>query len=111
MTTFISAEYVIAYALLDKMNKGLDAVTFNEVRELANKIQVRLNEADIDAVVISHNIPDTIYQFGEYFEMVTLNNTNYIKCKRGVSASKLESRFIGYLSLDTLKIIVNTLSI
>ena len=81
MTTFIGAEYVIAYTLINKLKRGLDAVTFQEVRDFANKFQIELNKNDIDAVVINHSLPDAVYQFSEYFEAVSLNNENYIKCK------------------------------
>ena len=107
MTTFIGAEYVIAYTLMNKMQKGFDAVTFQEVRDFGNKLQIELNKNNIDAVVISHSLPDVVYQFSEYFEEVSLNNDNYIKCKRGVNLSNLESRFMGYLPLYIINIVNN----
>ena len=105
MTTFIGAEYIIAYTLITKIQSGFDTATFQEVRDFGTKLQNELNKNNIDAVVISHSLPDVIEQFSEYFDIVVLNNCSYIKCKRGVYLSQLESRFLGYLPLNILSIV------
>lgn len=102
MTTFIGAEYIIAYTLITKIQSGFDTATFQEVRDFGAKLQNELNKNNIDAVVISHSLTDTVYQFSEYFEEVSLNNVNYIKRKRDISLSDLEFRFLGYLPLNIL---------
>ena len=105
MTTFINAEFVIAYTLISKLSKGLDVATFHEVRQFAAKLQGELDKNNIDAIVISHGMPDAVEQFNEYFDTIVLNNCSYIKCRREVGLTELKSRFVGFLPVNIINIV------
>ena len=47
MTTFIGAEYIIAYTLITKIQSGFDTATFQEVRDFGTKLQNELNKNNI----------------------------------------------------------------
>lgn len=99
MTSFIGGEYLIAFGLMKAIQEGNDSVSFQELRNLAHTMQKRLNESDIDAVIIDSNLIDDLCTFDRYFDFVTLNHIPYAKCKPGVGMQDLQNRFIGYLPI------------
>jgi len=104
VTKFIGSEYVIAYGLLKEIYNGKNSVSFPELRKLARQLQVRLNEMDIDAIVIDYNLQEAIASYSDYFELVELNDTMYAKCGRDIGKYDLERRFIGYLPFNILQV-------
>lgn len=100
MTSFISGEYLIAFGLMKAIRDGNDSISFQELRNLARIMQQRLNDSDVDAVIIDSNLIDDLYAFDRYFDFVTLNHIPYAKCKPGVGLQDLYSRFAGSLPID-----------
>lgn len=106
MTSFIGGEYLIAFGLINGLSKGNDSISFAELRELANKMQQRFNESDIDAVVVDHSLQDVIYSYDKYFDFVVLNHIPYAKCKPGIGIQDLQHRFVGYIPIHTLSVMM-----
>lgn len=63
-----------------------------------------MNAANVDAIVIDHSLVQTITEFEDYFQMVEINDTPYVKCNYEVTQGTLERRFVGYLPLEVLEI-------
>lgn len=107
MATIIGSEYLIGLGLLAKLKKGKNSISFAELSRLIRKVQNGLDNLNVTALVIDCDLQNTIEQFSEYFQTVELNNMLYAKCKAGIEANDLESRFMGYIPFDVLKVIVN----
>ena len=102
MTSFIGGEYLIAFGLMKTIREGNDSISFQELRSLAHIIQKKLNESDIDAVIIDSNLMYDLYIFDKYFDFVELNHIPYVKCKPGIRLKDLYNRFAGFLPIDVL---------
>lgn len=96
---------MIAFGLMKALQDGNDSVSFQELRNLARTMQKRLNESDIDAVVIDTNLIDELCYFDRYFDFVTLNHTPYAKCKPGIGIQKLQE-LVGYLPISVRNVMV-----
>lgn len=104
MTMFVGAQYLMAYALIQKIRHGENAVAIANLRDTRWKIQDKLNSTNVDAVVLD-NFEEALYEWRDYFSCVEVNGTNYIKCARFIGIGDLESRFVGYLPMDVLSVI------
>lgn len=106
MTAFIGGEYLIAFGLMKAISEGNDSASFEELRNLSHKMQKRFNELDVDAVIIDSNLIDDLCSFVRYFEFVTLNHIPYVKCRAGISMHDLQQRFVGYLPVPVLSVMM-----
>ena len=100
----VGVEYLIALGLMQKLSSGKDMVSFLELFALGGKLQSRLNEACVDAVVVRHSLSEGISRFGGFFEQVDLSGEEHVRCARGVTLSGLKDRFLAYLPLDVLEV-------
>lgn len=107
MTTFVGSEYLIAYGILKQIPNGETSVSFPELRKMARQLQDKLNELEIDAIVIDYELQKAITSYPDYFEFVKLNGVPYAKCNRRIGKLDLEKRFIGYLPLNILQVAMN----
>lgn len=88
---------------------GNDHVTFGELRRLGRILQDAFNDSDVDVVVIDYELREAIKEFDKYFEFVRLNNTPYVKCRRGIGAYNLKRRFIDWLLPDTREVVMRVM--
>ena len=110
MSTFISAEYIIAnlFIALNKTNKR-ENITLDELNKAVTYIREMSISKDIDVILLasSEQVTSAIYSFSDYFEYD--NDTKTIRLAKTKSIKDLESRFIGYLPFNVLSFLVNTL--
>lgn len=104
MTTFVGAEYIIAYALIVKYRCcKLKTVDIDAVVRLSYYLQNQANNNRMDVIFLGSidNINISILNNSDYFKFN--RETNEIGMSKWVDISDLESRFIGYLPLDVIK--------
>ena len=111
MDTFVGAEYVIANALIALSKKGHDSITFSKLRTIGVQIQQYCNEQGIDAVILTSGdkISAAIYDFSDYFEYAeteTPFREPMIRIRKNIPITQLETRFVGYLPLDIIDVLM-----
>lgn len=105
VTTFIGSEYLMAYGLMKKLRIGENAVTFAELRQMSRQLQDELNHSGVDAVVLTY-FDKALYEYDDYFTSVEVNGDYYVKCAPQIGLYNLERRFIGYLPLDVIEVML-----
>ena len=114
---FVGAEYIIANALIALKSKGVDKIKVSDLYDLGVRIQKSCDEqlSDIDAVFLLYfsNVSSAIYDFSDYFTykengMEGEKSSEPVICLNSdVEIKDLESRFMGYLPNELLKIIID----
>ena len=107
MTALIGSEYLMAYGLLRALREGRDSVSFSELRDMAKILQSALNEAGADAVACT-DFERALAEWNRYFEEAESCGIPCVKCAQGTGARDLKRRFVGYLPLDVLRIVLET---
>lgn len=97
--------FLMAYGLINKLRNGKNAITFAELRDMARKLQDELNTSDADGVVLAY-FDKALYEWSDYFTSVEVNGDYYVKCAPEVGLHDLESRFIGYLPLEIIEVMM-----
>ena len=98
MTTFIGTEFLIGFGLIRKLRQGDDRISYAELRDMARQLQNKLNNSDVDAVVLTDFV-GALNSYSDYFERC---GEYHVKCAPGIGLYALRRRFIGYLPLDVL---------
>lgn len=112
LDTFVGAEYVIANALIELSKRGQKYITFRKLREIGIQIQKACNTEGINAVILTsgNNLMTAIYNFSDYFECVMIDCETIqepaIFIKKSASVEDLEDRFVGYLPLHILQLLL-----
>ena len=109
MNTFVGAEYVIANSLIALKKKGIDYITFSILREIGFEIQNLSNTNGVDAIILTFgdSISSAIYDFSDYFQYREVNGEPAILIQKNTTIIDLQKRFVGYLPIDVLSILVN----
>ena len=109
MNTFVGAEYVIADSLIALKKKGIDYITFSKLREIGFEIQNLCNTNGVDAIILTFgdSISSAIYDFSDYFQYREVNGEPAILIQKNTTIIDLQKRFVGYLPIDVLSILVN----
>lgn len=112
MNTFVSAEYVIANALIALKRKGSDFVTFDRLREIGVMVQTSFNQQGVDAIVLTagDSISMAIYNFSDYFLYEEVDGVPAIRIQKDTTIDNLESRFVGYLPVEVLSALIGEIS-
>ncbi len=110
MCAFVGAEYLIANILIALKNKGVDEVSFQKLNEYGISVQRQCVENKIDVVLLLSidKLHDAIYNFSDYFCLSKNKTTGepIIKVNKDTNVSDLQERFIGYLPLDVIQILM-----
>ena len=112
MDVFVGAEYIIGNTLIVlHRRKGKEYVTFGEIRSIGMKVQKYCNENDVDAVILTsgYNIINAVYNFSDYFEYIAPvlpGDEPKIRIRKGTSISGLKQRFMGYLPLEVVWVLM-----
>lgn len=115
MDAFVGAEYIIANALIVlSKKKGEDRISLSKLRFIGVQVQQYCNENGVDAVIMTSglNISNAIYDFSDYFEYMepaSPNDEPMIRVRKGIPISRLEQRFIGYLPLEVVRVLLTEL--
>lgn len=109
MNTLVGAEYVIANTLIALNKKGIESITFSKLREIGIQIQNICNDNGVDAVILTFgdSISSAIYDFSDYFQYREIKGEPSILIQTNATISDLQKRFVGYLPVDVLRILVN----
>ena len=112
MNTFVGAEYVMANALIALKRKGIDFITFDNLREIGFKIQTSFNEQGLDAVILpsGDSISAAIFDFSDYFQYKEIGGTPAIVIHKDTTIADLENRFVGYLPVDILGVLLKEIN-
>ncbi len=108
LNTFIGVEYLAAVALINiYKNKNEKKVELNALNDYGIKAIKKINENHIDAVVLlsSNYTEQLVRDYSDCFFIHEENGQEYLVLK--TSIEELNRRFIGYLSLDILKILMS----
>jgi len=105
MTTFIGTEYLMAYGLMKKLRSGENAITFAELQQMGRQLQNELNNSNVDAVVLTY-FKKALYEWNDYFTSAEANGNHYVKCAPQIRLGNLETRFIGYLPLNIIEVMM-----
>jgi len=108
MDVFVGAEYIIANALIALKRKGVDEVKISVLQSYGAIVQKTCVEQSINAVFLlsSYNVSAAIYNFSDYFTYVEDSCEPVIRLNSDVKIEDLESRFMGYLPIQLLKVII-----
>lgn len=114
MDTFVSAEYIIANALIALAKEGKDCISFCNLREVGRRFQLYCNENNIHAVIQVYGdcIQRVLFECPEYFDCVESDGTlrePMVHIRNGVSIAALQQRFCGYLPLNVLTPLVSAM--
>lgn len=114
MDAFVGAEYIIANALIALNKKGMDCISFSRLRDIGVQVQRYCNENGVDAVILTSgdSISNALYDFSDYFEYVESSPSSHepmICVRKGTPISRLEQRFIGYLPLNIVQVLLTQL--
>ena len=96
----IGASYLVGYAAIAQLQRGCDTIAISDLFNLGQIMQDTFNGYNLDVLVSRSNFLEVAYEFDSYFEVISINNENYIKCRRGTTISGLKRRFQGYHSLS-----------
>ena len=108
MDVFVGAEYIIANALIVLKRKGVDQIKVTDLQSFGINIQKSCFEQSVDAVFLLSldNVSAAIYNFSDYFSYDEIDREPIIRLNSEVEIEDLESRFVGYLPIKLLKIIL-----
>lgn len=108
MNTFVGAEYVMANTLIALKRKGIDFITFEKLREIGFKIQTSFNKQGLDAIIMTsgNSISAAIFDFSDYFQYKEIDGAPAIEIHKDTTIADLENRFVGYLPVDILGVLV-----
>lgn len=110
MCAFVGAEYLIANALIALKTKGINEISFCKLNGYGVTVERQCSEKNIEVVLLlsSDKINDAIYNFSDYFSLGVDETTgeSVVKIKKDTDVTDLKERFIGYLPLDVIKILL-----
>lgn len=115
MDAFVGAEYIIANALIVlSRERGEDCISLSKLRSIGVQVQRYCNENNVEAVIMTSglNISNAIYDFSDYFEYIESTSSDsepMIRIRKGTPISRLEQRFIGYLPLQIVWVLLTEL--
>ena len=107
MNTFVGAEYVMANALIALKRKGTDFITFERLREIGFKIQTSFNE---QVLTSGDSISAAIFDFSDYFQYKEMDGVPAIEIHKDITITDLENRFVGYLPVDVLGVLLKEIN-
>jgi len=109
MDVFVGAEYIIANALIALGKNGIDQVRLSTLQSFGIKVQRLCIENSIDAVFLfsADRVSAAVYNFSDYFTFIDSSEEPAIGLNSTAKIEDLEKRFIGYLPIALLKIIIN----
>lgn len=108
MDIFVGAEYIIANALIALKRKGIDQIKVRDLQSFGITVQRSCIKQSIDAVFLLSldNVSAAIYNFSDYFTYDEANSDPIIRLNSDTKIEDLENRFMGYLPIPLLKIIL-----
>lgn len=97
MTSFISAEYVIAKLLIEKANANKYEITIGDICSYAVRLQKECNEQNFDVVFLTSavQIRNTLRNYKDYFEFD--EQTDRVKIEHTKTVEDLQWHFMCYL--------------
>ena len=102
----VGAEYLIGNAIISRIKQGKELIAITDIRSLGEQMQYSFHKDNKAVLVNRSDLINTIKSFSEYFELLEVNDTYYVRAKNNKTLHDLQARFQGYLKLDTiLKII------
>ena len=110
MDVFVGAEYIIANALIALGKNGIDQIKLSTLQSFSIELQRLCVENSIDAVFLfsADRVSAAVCNFSEYFTFIDNTEEPAIGLNPTAKTENLEKRFIGYLPIALLKIIINT---
>jgi hypothetical protein len=108
MDVFVGAEYVLAIALIALKKKGIDRIRVATLHAFGIRVQKLCIEKSVGAVILLSNVYAAIYNYSDYFAYDDEGSEPFILLKDSASIHDLERRFVGYLPLAILKVILET---
>ena len=108
MDVFVGAEYIIANALIALKKIGIDEIKTSDLEALGINIQKSCVEESIDVVLLLsfNDVSAAVYNFSDYFDYTDDVPEPIIRIKSDAAVTELESRFMGYLPIKLLRIIL-----
>ena len=110
MDVFVGAEYLIANALIALKKKGVDKIKVSILHSFGIEVQKLCLEKSIDAVFLlsKDSVTAAVYNFSDYFTFVEDTDGLAICLHSDAKIEDLEKRFIGYLPIALLKVIIQS---
>ena len=110
MDVFVGAEYLIANALIALKKKGINKISVSLLHSFGIEVQQLCIEKSIDAVFLlsKDSVSAAVYNFSDYFTFEEDKGESAICLNSSAKIEDLEKRFIGYLPIALLKVIMQS---
>ena len=108
MGVSVGAEYIIANALIALNKKGIKQIKMSALQNFGIEVQKICIEQSVDAVFLysKNNVSAAIYDYSDYFDYFDDDKDPLIRIKNSANIEDIEDRFIGFLPLAVLRIMM-----